>query len=940
MLVFRKQKYKKGFSLLELVTVLAVMGTLAAVAVPAFNTVTGNSAEGALISSADGIVNSANSRAQSDFLDPARNTNINDIVLATPDQTDIEFLDGEGATPGVRVVGQQDLCINVELATVDAATTATRGEPYVCADGYTGTTPNPVAPVDNSNSPSATTPVTPTTVAAQLVPVAPTISSVFAGNLALTANFTASSSSSRPVSSISASISAGSYESSPVSLASSATSVSFSNLEADVIYTISITAINSAGQSTALATGTAILSPNQVSGVTATLTSPTAATVSWNVVPVTAEVPIDGYMVYVTSSDGTTTLVGLTTSTSLNVTGLTPGDTYTYSISAYNSGVEGGQSSPATLVVVTPPQPPVLGDSSLGNNSVTLTFSASSASTTSPVTSYKAYSGTTEVATLDAAATSYTFTELTPGETYDLSVVAVNISGVSTAATTSQVVYSTPGTPTGVSALFSSSSSSSVDLSWSTVSGAVGYTVYVLDNATDLYEVSGVSTSTQSTVTGLTPGTSYSFKVAAYSSALSGAQSSAVSATPGVFAPTLVSATAGDESVVLVWSHSDRPSITSYSVFSTASSTAVLSNISTAPQADGSYSVTVSGLAQGTSYEYYMKALDATRSSVASNSLSFTTTSSAPPAPVIYWSGLNTAQKVTASYVVDGVLVGPVVQVEDDVEDPQVCWVASPRAASYQVFAHNMSSNGVYQLSHIVSKPSSGWTAETCSNPISMVEENDYGVRVVAADSSSRQSAYSNTKEVKKGRSALRGEVTPAQPAVAAVAAISEIQAVPARAAVYGNRPTYTEDRGGWVSVPSTSWSPNVVTWITDYGHDAIYTYMEVQPPLEVEVIHVHEVRGVTWNHTHINLYPNMQNVLTSPERDCCQYASRDDGSWVTTYSNVWSPNVVTLGGEQYMVSAATAAVARRAPEAAVAYRPFVPAVIGIVRAKINNIYR
>ena len=238
---------KKGFSLLELVAVLAVMGTLAAVAVPTFKTVAGNSAKGALISSADGIVKSANSRALSDVLNPARNTSINDIVLAAPNEVAVESLAGEGATSGVRVVGQQDLCINVELATADSATVATRGEPYTCTEGYTGATPNPVAPVDNSNSSSTTTPVTSTTVAAQLVPIAPTISGVFAGNLTLTANFTASSSSSRPVSSISASISAGSYESSPVSLASSATSVSFSDLELGVLYTISITAINSAG---------------------------------------------------------------------------------------------------------------------------------------------------------------------------------------------------------------------------------------------------------------------------------------------------------------------------------------------------------------------------------------------------------------------------------------------------------------------------------------------------------------------------------------------------------------------------------------------------------------------------------------------------------------------------------------------------------------------
>lgn len=331
----------KGFSLLELVAVLAVMGTLAAVAVPAFNIVTGNSAQGALISSADGIANSANSRAMADVLDPARNTNINDIVLATPGQTDIESLTSNGSTTGVRVVGQQDLCINVELTTVDSETSAARGEPYTCADANAGTTPTTVYS-SNSGSTAPTTPVTTTTVVAQLVPVAPTITSVFAGNLSLTANFTASSSSSRPVSSVSASIAAGSYTPAAVSLASSATSVLFSDLVVGVTYTISVTSINSAGTSTTSITGMAVVSPDQVSNVTSTLTGPTTATISWTAVPATAQVPIDGYIVHVTSPAGVTTLVGLATTTSVNVTGLTPGLTYIYSVSAYNSNVQGG----------------------------------------------------------------------------------------------------------------------------------------------------------------------------------------------------------------------------------------------------------------------------------------------------------------------------------------------------------------------------------------------------------------------------------------------------------------------------------------------------------------------------------------------------------------------------------------------------------------------
>ena len=102
----------KGFSLLELVVVLAVMGTLAAVAVPAFNAVTDNSSDGALQSSADGISKQANSNAQSDSDNPGRGP------LATDFGTDAE-LTANGATRSgsiVTVWGQKDQCITISIA--------------------------------------------------------------------------------------------------------------------------------------------------------------------------------------------------------------------------------------------------------------------------------------------------------------------------------------------------------------------------------------------------------------------------------------------------------------------------------------------------------------------------------------------------------------------------------------------------------------------------------------------------------------------------------------------------------------------------------------------------------------------------------------------------------------------------------------------------------
>ena len=111
----------KGFSLLELVVVLAVMGTLAAVAVPAFSAVTDNSSSGALLASADGLVKSGEGNAQSDSDEPGRGVNIDDIDLSGSNDA---VLTGEIIT----VYGQKDQCIEISIVRLNADGTASTSE--------------------------------------------------------------------------------------------------------------------------------------------------------------------------------------------------------------------------------------------------------------------------------------------------------------------------------------------------------------------------------------------------------------------------------------------------------------------------------------------------------------------------------------------------------------------------------------------------------------------------------------------------------------------------------------------------------------------------------------------------------------------------------------------------------------------------------------------
>ncbi|MCW7946786.1 chitinase [Streptomyces hygroscopicus] len=80
-----------------------------------------------------------------------------------------------------------------------------------------------------------------------------------------------------------------------------------------------------------------------------------------------------------------------------------------------------------------------------------------------------------------------------------------------------------PAAPTGLSV--SSTTSSSVSLSWNAVPGATGYGVYRDGTRTT------TTTGTSTTVTGLTPATSYSFRVTATNAAGESAKSASVTAT-------------------------------------------------------------------------------------------------------------------------------------------------------------------------------------------------------------------------------------------------------------------------------------------------------------------------------------------------------------------------------------------------------------------------
>ena len=180
-----------------------------------------------------------------------------------------------------------------------------------------------------------------------------------------------------------------------------------------------------------------------------------------------------------------------------------------------------------------------------------------------------------------------------------------------TAITASAANYA-PAKVTGVKA---SKSYTTVTLSWTKVSKAKGYRVYIYDTATKKYKkITTISKSgtTSYKVTGLTADTAYKFKVRAYRKVSGktywGKSSAAVSATTKSYAPVKVtsltakatSQTAG----TLTWKK--IANATGYRVYVYNTATKKYVKVSTITSNKNTYNVT--GLKAGTSYKYKVRA--------------------------------------------------------------------------------------------------------------------------------------------------------------------------------------------------------------------------------------------------------------------------------------------------------------------------------------------
>ncbi len=268
--------------------------------------------------------------------------------------------------------------------------------------------------------------------------------------------------------------------------------------------------------------------PATTVAIAATIPSQTGFTANWNAVA-----GATGYKLDVSDNAGFSSFVaGFSnkdvTSNNSPVTGLSSGITYYYRVRSYNSA--GTSPNSNTISQITVPPNPVAGSATLpAQTQFTANWSAATGATsyrvdvssdgfTSFVSGFndRIVSGTIELVT-----------GLNPGVTYQYRVRAVNTAGVS-GNSNSITQLTVPASPAPSA---SEPGQTGFKINWTSVVGAVDYSVDLSqDNFATLFTGYPKSeTATSHTVTGLTPGTIYQFRIRSRNTAGTSPSSSTVS---------------------------------------------------------------------------------------------------------------------------------------------------------------------------------------------------------------------------------------------------------------------------------------------------------------------------------------------------------------------------------------------------------------------------
>ncbi len=351
-----------------------------------------------------------------------------------------------------------------------------------------------------------------------------------------------------------------------------------------------------------------------------------------------------------------------------NVTGLSFATTYHYQVRAVAGTVLGTES--ATVTVTTAPGRPTDLAAAAGDGEVALSWTAPSGALTAHEYRQRPAGGSWGAWTAisdSAAISAHTVTGLTNGTEYQFQVRARSGSADSQASVQSNTATATPvATPAAPTGLTATPANVSVSLSWTLPAGdaITGYQYrqgsgdpFVWGTWTDFSDFSGPYEFGR-TLIGLTNGTEYSFQVRAVvertvggaTMRVLGAASDTVTATPQPppARPTNLVAAAGNARVTLTWDDPDDDAITAYFYRYRPAGGSFTDDA----QVNGdTFTVTVTGLTNGTAYEFRVYA---SRGGVTGRAETATATPVAPSSPglVLDPTSLTVAEGGSGTYTV------------------------------------------------------------------------------------------------------------------------------------------------------------------------------------------------------------------------------------------------------------------------------------------------
>ena len=284
-------------------------------------------------------------------------------------------------------------------------------------------------------------------------------------------------------------------------------------------------------------------------------------TVEWAAVP-----DATGYHVFRgTGGSWTTVPLARVSGKAYRDGGLSNGTAYSYRVTAFNGGGDGPFS---TTVTATPLSAPTGLAAAAGDTRVTLSWNAAAGAT--GYTLYRGTSSSISVMTpvaADMAALTFVDTGLTNGTRYYYRVRTQSGTLVSAPSSAVSAKPLPPPPQTPPANLTATGGNAQVILTWSPVDGVLGYRIF--RSTTGVWDASPIASTTRTTYknTGLTNGTRYSYKVAAYNQGGTGPRSDEVAATPLAPppAPTDPAASAGDAQVTLTWT--TVPEASSYKIY-------------------------------------------------------------------------------------------------------------------------------------------------------------------------------------------------------------------------------------------------------------------------------------------------------------------------------------------------------------------------------------